>query len=62
VKPFLYPLRNRRSSLRGREHHVNQTTYVTVRHDFSRPFGTVLFRPSVPRTAVLGYPQPSLRD
>jgi uncharacterized protein (DUF885 family) len=48
VKSFLYPLRNRRSSLRGREHHVNQTTYVTVRHDFSRPFGTVLFRPVYP--------------
>ena len=28
------------SSIRGRKHHMNQTAYVTVRHAFSRPFGT----------------------
>ena len=38
VKPFLHPLRNRGSSFRGSEHHVNQATHVTVRHNFSRPY------------------------
>jgi hypothetical protein len=38
VEAFLHLLGNRGSSLRGSEHHVNQATYVTVRHNFSRPY------------------------
>ena len=62
MKPFLYFVADRESSFRGGENNVNQATYVAVRHAFSRPFGTVPLGCSVPRTDVLGYSQPSLRD
>ena len=38
MKPFPHVVPDPGPSLRGSKHHVNQTTYVTVRHAFSRPF------------------------
>ena len=76
MKPFPGVFPDRRPAFRGREHHMNQATCVTVRHGFS-PFnctqdwspGTFSAVPAglfvaqaLPRTSVLGYFQPSLRD
>jgi hypothetical protein len=42
------------------KHPVDQAAYVTVKHLFSRPFGTSLRGWSVPRIFILGYFQPFL--
>ena len=40
MEPFPDLVPNKGSSLGGREYDVDQATYVTMRHGFSRPFGT----------------------
>jgi len=37
MKPFPHVVRDTGPSLRGSKYHVNQTTYMTMRHAFSRP-------------------------
>jgi hypothetical protein len=55
MKPFLDVLPDHRPAFCGREHHVNQATCVTVRHDYANSY----FHSTLPRTVVLGYSQPS---
>jgi hypothetical protein len=62
MKPLPNFVVDRRSSLGGRKHHVDQTGYVTMRHAFSRPFGTTRSYQRVPRTASWAIFRPSLRD
>ena len=38
MKPFPHVVPDAGPSLCCSKHHVNQTTYVTMRHAFSRPF------------------------
>ncbi len=57
VKHFLDVFANHRPPFCGREHHVNQATCVTVRHDYSREF---VFSFECTQDGVLGYSQPSL--
>src|ERR1700722_16692580 len=40
MKPFLHLVADQRPPLRSGKHDMNKTTDVTVRHTFSRPFGT----------------------
>ena len=59
IEPFPDVLRDRRTTPRGRKHHMNQTTCVTVRHGFSRLSRLVLIFECT-QDCVLGYSQPSL--
>jgi hypothetical protein len=62
MKPLPHFVPDGGSSFGGRKHHVNQTAYVTMRHAFSRPFGTIRSCQCVPRTTSWAIFSPSLRD
>jgi hypothetical protein len=62
MKPLPHFVLDGGSSFGGRKHHVNQTAYVTMRHAFSRPFGTSRSYQRVPRTTSWAIFRPSLRD
>jgi hypothetical protein len=40
MEPFFDLVTDHRPPLRSSKHQMNKTTNVTVRHKFSRPFGT----------------------
>jgi hypothetical protein len=48
MKPLPHFVPDGGSSLRGSKHHMHETTYVTMRHAFSRPFGTTRSRQPYP--------------
>ena len=48
MEPFFDLVTDHRPPLRSSKHQMNKTTNVTVRHTFSRPFGTTQFRQVYP--------------